>query len=524
MTRLSILFTAFIIGFASLLYQTYAIHIVFQFFPRGSDIVALSVASFLTGLGLSALVFAKMAVNNQKKAETILIFSQVILILIAFSFYRDIEFFASTIQFIDLSTFSVTVTHFLGFLLIWIYLFIPAFCLGGCLPLVIALNQSRHEKRFDETGLVYFYDIFGAVLGSLITGFYLIPHLGLEATMTVAILASFAAMIFVLRPHARILPAAGFTACLLAAFLLTELPQKSQITGTDQNLEKASARFGNVLYEEESRFGTVRVGVKGDRQRLFIDYRTMCVIPLQDELFFTRDAEDLLALITLTNLNDHADILGIGLGCGITAGHIARHPKVKTFDLVEINPAVVNAYRDHFTQFGGNILEQENVFLKIQDGAKYLRITDKKYDAIIIDIEEVDIIHSSPLYTYNYFQIAGEKLKPGGILAVWSFYVNDDFNKVLYNTLQGAFHHVYFFPRTESRGAAYFAAHRPIATHRIYIHETGTYLKTKNKLDREKFSSVINRNNTDINTILNPILRKYYDSREFFNIPDRHKD
>jgi len=498
---------AFIIGFASLLYQTYAIHIVFQFFPKGSDIVALSLAAFLCGLGVSAILFSKLAKNETKKAEIVILISQILLILVAFLFYRNMEFFTQAIGIIDSKALPVFATQLSSYGLIWIYLFTPAFLIGGCLPLIISMHQSTFEKRFDETSFIYFLDIIGAVLGSLVTGFYLIPYLGFETTIALAIIMSFLAMLFVLKNRIHIMVSTLVTLCLVAVLFFDIATQEKQETiETSANItESDKSRFGDILFKKESRFGTIRVADVNDTRRLFINYRTMCVVPLERQTIFTGDAEDLLALITLTNLEEESDILGIGLGCGITADIIARHPKTGKFNLVEINPIVVESYNKYFAIPGDNIFDLDHISLSIEDGARYLRVTDKTYDAIILDIEEVDIIHSSPLFTRNYFKIAKSKLKEGGIFSVWSFYVNEDFNK-------------------GSRGVVYFASDKEININNIDVPDLPEPIEISEKLDDVKINQVINNDNEEINTILNPVLRKYYNSRDFFKMSNEMDD
>lgn len=520
MSKISVLTVAFLIGFSSLLYQTYAIHIVFQFFPKGSDIVSLSIASFLAGLGLSALFFTKVTSNESDRAKAILMGLQLALVFFTFVFYWNIEVFELAIQYIETHIISPDWVYLSGFLLIWMYLFVPAFMLGAGLPIVIALNQSDHKKRFDQIGIVYFIDILGSVLGSVITGFYLIPYLGLETTIAAAVLCSFLTCVFLFEMKIVKKPAVIMIAFLIPLsgfFVLTHDLNKQTMEAAEAVPLDQQKAYGDILFEEPSRFGTVRVRSNYKNLRLFIDYRTMCLVPLINKDRFQGDAEDLLARITMANLKSDAKILGIGLGCGITAGYIADDAKTKDFTLVEINPSVINAYKAHFAENNINILTKENTRLIIDDGAKYLRLTNEQYDSIVIDIEEPDIIHSSPLFTLNYFKIAKSKLKQDGILSVWSFYVNPDFNKVLHNTLNEVFEYVYFLPRANSRGAVYFGSDKPINTGKVFNPNLKKYDNINHAIDSRKYTLVLEHDNNEINTILKPTLTKYYSSKEFFD-------
>src|SRR5258706_2164091 len=73
--------------------------------------------------------------------------------------------------------------------------------------------------------------------------------------------------------------------------------------------------------------------------------------------------------------------LVIGMGGGVTAGAIARHP-VQRIDLVELEPAVVEATR-FFVGVNGDVLKEARVRTVIADGRNFLLTTGQRYDGIV---------------------------------------------------------------------------------------------------------------------------------------------
>ena len=68
-----------------------------------------------------------------------------------------------------------------------------------------------------------------------------------------------------------------------------------------------------------------------------------------------------------------AAVLVIGLGSGITAGAVARHP-VQRIDVVEIEPAVIEAAR-FFREEHGDVLADPRVRVVVADARSFLLTT-----------------------------------------------------------------------------------------------------------------------------------------------------
>ena len=99
----------------------------------------------------------------------------------------------------------------------------------------------------------------------------------------------------------------------------------------------------------------------------------------------------------------------IGMGSGITAGAVARHP-VDRVDIVEIEPAVVEATR-FFARQHGNVLADPRVRVIIADGRNYLLTTRERYDVIISEPSNPWLAGLASLFSTDFYQIARQLLR-----------------------------------------------------------------------------------------------------------------
>jgi spermidine synthase len=114
-------------------------------------------------------------------------------------------------------------------------------------------------------------------------------------------------------------------------------------------------------------------------------------------------------------------------------------------DVIEINPQVVNANR-----VISDVLDNPRVNLIIMDGFKYLRETDKKYDSVLIDVENPKVAHSSYLYTVDCFEMIYDSLTSAGTFALWNFNggrssCSTKFMDVIYWSMKEVFPFVYMY-------------------------------------------------------------------------------
>ena len=111
------------------------------------------------------------------------------------------------------------------------------------------------------------------------------------------------------------------------------------------------------------------------------------------------------------------DVLVIGLGSGITAGAVARHP-IERLDVVEIEPAVVEASR-YFTRENHDVLRDRRARLIVADARNFLLTAPGDYDVITSEPSNPWIGGVATLFSREFFALARERLRPGGVMVQW---------------------------------------------------------------------------------------------------------
>ena len=283
---------------------------------------------------------------------------------------------------------------------------VPLTLLAATGPFVIRLLTPSVNQVGGQVGRLYAVSTVGSVAGTVLIGYALLPFFPNSVTMlgTAGVLIGLAAAYWIGWGQGR-----GAVAPLLAALAVTGLVGG---TGVARDLNWRHPGM-ELLYRANSDFGLLQVvRNKRDGHLYYLnDYLTQNTydpVAKQSVSLFTYMLHGLA--VAYTERLDR--VLCIGLGVGIAPMQLARGGA--QVDAVEINPAVVPLAQAHFD------LEPDKLNLHIGDGRAFLRQTDQRYDAVVLDAFLGD---SSPshLMTREAFQAIQDVLQPEGVLVINSF-------------------------------------------------------------------------------------------------------
>jgi spermidine synthase len=104
-------------------------------------------------------------------------------------------------------------------------------------------------------------------------------------------------------------------------------------------------------------------------------------ISKKDEFIY----QEMMSHVPLFAHGKAEDVLIVGGGdCGI-AEEVLKHKTVKRLTQVEIDPAVIEFAKEHFPEFTKPVFADPRFESVIDDGAKYVAATDRRFDVIIVD-------------------------------------------------------------------------------------------------------------------------------------------
>jgi spermidine synthase len=291
----------------------------------------------------------------------------------------------------------------------------------------------------------------GTVGGAFLGGFVLVPGPGLRAAMLAATAASAAAALGTL----AVFPAKGrrglviaAAAAAAAALLAPAWPREALASG-------AGFFAGSYRSVEEWREATGRMELLYYKDGVST---TLSVDQEQGQRFYRSNGKtdastspsDMAVQVMIGQVGmllhpDPKDVFVLGLGTGVSAAAVARHP-VQSIDIVDIEPAGVAAAR-FFEGENRDVLADPRVRYIAADGRNVLLARPKKYDVIISDPSDIWVAGVGNLFTKEFYEIARSRLKPGGVMVQWwhTHALSPDHLKLIVATFRSVFPHTSYW-------------------------------------------------------------------------------
>lgn len=310
------------------------------------------------------------------------------------------------------------------FLLATAAMILPTSLMGASFPIAIHLYADRQVGR--SVGRVYASNTFGSILGSFITGFFLVEAVGVRAgvlgwsginlLLGVALLALAAWRGGGARWGMRSAAAVGAVA-LCAGLVLLRWDVDTltsgvyyHIMGMDRDHDR-----GDVFFTAEDDMALVSL----HRRSTWDEPEPIQVMRINGK-FMADDGGrvTMLALFAHTPLYLRGEGarrgMVIGLGGGYTAEAALEHP-LESVDVLEISHAVVEAAR----VMNPALFEDPRLRVVEEDARAFLLTGDEPYDVIVSETSDPWITGVSNLYTEECFRWISQRLASGGVFGTW---------------------------------------------------------------------------------------------------------
>ena len=149
-----------------------------------------------------------------------------------------------------------------------------------------------------------------------------------------------------------------------------------------QGIVRTGFRMKRRVFKGKSPFQTVEVvETKGHGKLLLIDGMTM--VSERDEFVY----HEMIAHVPLFVHPNPKRVLVIGGGDGGTVREVLKHKSVERCVLVEIDGLVVEASRKYIPLTASKLSDKRAV-VRIEDGVKFVRETEERFDVVIVDSTE----------------------------------------------------------------------------------------------------------------------------------------
>jgi spermidine synthase len=297
---------------------------------------------------------------------------------------------------------------------------LPALLMGFSFPLANAVIQHAEVSVGRRAGVLYLANTAGAVCGSLVAGFLLLPTLGLQGSATVLMVAAALGLIPLYLANAQAptpnsqgaLAASG--SLLLAAGALVIwwwLPPDFVRTRALPQPEPNE----RVLNQSEGVNEIVTItDTPGKGRRLMTNGHAMSATwPLSQRYMRA------LAHVPLLMIENPERALVIGFGVGNTTRAATLHPTMRRVDVADLSRNVLD-HAGYFSSVNGDVLKDPRVTVYVNDGRHHLQMQPPgSYDLIALEPPPIGYAGVAALYSEEFYALARTRLTPRGFISQW---------------------------------------------------------------------------------------------------------
>jgi len=326
----------------------------------------------------------------------------------------------------------------LGTLLAVVLLFgVPVILLGCVSPFAIRLLLKDVETGGNTAGAVYGLSTAGSILGTFLPVFWMIPTFGTRPTLTIFSVALLSLSVAGLWPRtlAGLWPRRWVFAVFLLIVLLGAVFMPHGIK---------PPMVGTLIYEKDGAYHYIQVVQDGSKTELILNEGEAIHSIYDSQSLLTGGPWDYVMLGSYFRPAQQQEprpssVAILGLAGGTAARQLtAAYGQSVDITGVEIDPDILDVAHRYFH------LDEANVHPVVQDARYWLATEHRQYDVIVMDAYRQPYIPFH-LTTREFFELARERLSPGGTVVVNAGRTTTDYRLVaaLASTMAAVFPNVY---------------------------------------------------------------------------------
>ncbi len=391
---------------------------------------AIVLMAFILGIGLGSAVIASPRRKQWPKETTTLALvlgAAAWIGLLVFNIEELVEVYRHARSGLSATTMGYRYYQAMAAVFSMVVLGLPAAALGAVLPLWIRVISETSDLLGDRVGRLLTWNTLGAVGGVLLTGFVLMPGIGLRGSFTaLALVLSGSAFIVACVRRKRM---AAASSVLVAGLLVL-------VTATGGEGWRLVLSSGVFRWRESEVLPiSIREARKNDRL-LFYEDAADATVSVEDSQLAVghelslrvngkvdastlgdRSTQFLLAHLPLMVRPQSRDVFVFGLGSGITAAATLGYP-IERLTVAENCEPVLHAAQ-FFEPWNHGVLTNSRTRLYHEDARTVLKLSPQKYDVVISEPSNPWTVGIGSVFSREFYQIAASRLKPGGIMAQW---------------------------------------------------------------------------------------------------------
>jgi spermidine synthase len=392
---------------------------------------ALVLMAFILGIGLGSAWIASPRRREHSSEKTIVLLlclAAVWVTLLVFNIERWVDVYRIARTGLGRTSVGYIYHELLSAGISLLIFGLPAACIGAVLPLMIRAVSHEGAPLGLKVGTLLTWNTLGAVAGTLLCGFVLMPVVGLRnafgvLALTLALAA--AALAWRCKWHIGAGAAAGVTVFAISLFIFSNEGWRNVISSgafrsrelefdpTTMSLRK---QHNQILFYEDGPDATVTVdqgdGVGSPAER-GIRVNGKPDASTRSDL----STQLLVAHLPMLARPGAKNVFIFGLGSGISAGALLSYP-LERITVAENCEPVIRASR-YFTNWNRYVLEDTRVRLWREDARTVLKLNPQLYDVIVAQPSNPWTVGIGSVFSREFYELSARRLKPGGIIAQW---------------------------------------------------------------------------------------------------------
>ena len=474
----------------------------------GSSIFSftLILLAFLIGLGSGSAVFGRLAdrETNPVRALGLLHLTVVAAVGLSYVVSDELPFFFAWL--LSSSSASVDAIQVCQFVAACVTVLPATFLMGGVFPFTVRVVSARFESIGRDLGGAYAVNTLGAITGSFLAGFVVLPSLGLQKGIYAAALITLvvATALLLVAPATSRRRRMLFVGCAVVMAVGGPLLPRWNLVNFSMGFFRVSMardyierreahkewQTPELVYYRDGYSTTVSVDKWG---KTFSMKNNGKVDASSDADMPTQITVGLLPLLLYPHdvVARPPRVALIGFGSGVTAGSVTQFP-ISSLEVVELEPAIYEASR-FFEHVNHKPLSNPKVTARVGDGRNFLTQRRDRFDVIISQPSNPWITGVSNLFTREYFRSIRQRLAEDGVFCQWAqLYEMSPWNiKTIYRTLREEFPQVMVFAAEDlSSDTILIASNRPMKLDRTRIERLLADPRTRAEATRAGFQSV----------------------------------
>ena len=394
---------AYVSGLTSLGYQTLWNRLLASGTGGSTYVFTMILGVFLIGITIGAVLFAVIRRWIRNPAGLLAVSQVVVALLVFYGLVNVIDHPAKVDPIRAIETLKALATE------VWPVVLPATIVMGLAFPASSALLEDRAGRVATATGQLLAANTLGAITGTFVLPFVVIPAIGSpNAVVALAIVSAATGVALAILRLRRPLLRIGTLSAGLATILALLVALRTPGLVLDPGAARVAAVNGRIEASTEDEIASVQAGRLGPAQHLWVMGTSMTLLTVDSRV---------MPILPLMLRPESRTALIVAFGMG-SSYRTALRAGLEV-EGVELVPSVPDMF-GHFYPDAGTVLADPRGRLLIADGRNHVELTAKRYDIIVTDppppIESAGV---SVISSLEYYQAGQSRLSDGGVMMQW---------------------------------------------------------------------------------------------------------